>query len=124
MDGRVVSGLPAKMRSLRTLAALLAIAAIGLAAWLFLREPSANDLIQVPDGFELQLAAGPPLVERPIVGAFDEQGRLYVAESSGSNDKVEKQLQEKPHSILRREDIDGDGYFDNRVIFSDRMMFP
>ncbi len=113
------------MTSPRTLAALLGFAAIGLVAWLLLRAPhSAYDLIQLPEGFELQIAAAPPLVERPIVAAFDEQGRLYVAESSGSNDKVEKQLQEKPHSILRLEDTDDDGYFDKRVVFADRMMFP
>src|SRR5207244_2920398 len=69
-------------------------------------------------------AAGLPLVDRPIVADFDEQGRLYVAESSGSNDKVEKQLQEKPHRILRLEDTDGDGRFDKRTVFADRMMFP
>ena len=53
----------------------------------------------LPDGFELELVAGPPLVDRPIVADFDEQGRLYVADSSGSNDKVQIQLQEKtaPH---------------------------
>ena len=125
MDGRVVSLRTGKMTSLRTLAALLAIAVTCLLVWLFLREPhSAKDLIQVPEGFELQLAATPPLVERPIVGAFDEQGFLYVAESSGSNDKVEKQLQEKPHSILRLEDSDDDGTFDKRIVFADRMMFP
>src|SRR5260221_12832170 len=49
----------------------------------------------VPDGFEVQLVAGPPLVDRPITADFDEQGRLYVTDSSGSNDKVDKQLQEK-----------------------------
>ncbi len=125
MDGRVVSGIPGKVRYLGAFAALFGIAAIGLVGWLFLGEPdSAIDLIRVPEGFELQLAAGPPLVERPIVAAFDEQGRLYVAESSGSNEKVEKQLQKKPHSILRLEDVDGDGTFDTRVVFADRMMFP
>ena len=41
--------------------------------------------------------AGPPLTLRPITADFDEQGRLYVAESSGSNDPVKKQLAEKPH---------------------------
>ena len=28
------------------------------------------------DGFEIELVAGPPLVDRPIVADFDEQGRL------------------------------------------------
>ncbi len=125
MDGRLVSFRTGKVTSLKTLAALIATAVISLAIWLLLKERhSVNDLIQVPEGFELQLAAAPPLVQRPIVAAFDEQGFLYVAESSGSNDKVEKQLREKPHSILRLEDTDDDGYFDKRVVFADRMMFP
>ncbi len=68
--------------------------------------------------------AGPPLVERPIVAAFDDDGRLYVAESSGSNDPVEKQLEMRPHRIVRLEDVDGDGKFDRRTVFADRMMFP
>src|SRR5881396_2530736 len=87
---------------------------------------SANQAmtLTVPPGFQVERAAGPPLVDRPIVADFDEQGRLYVAESSGSNDKVEKQLQEKPHRILRLEDTDGDGRFDKRTVFADHMMFP
>ena len=44
----------------------------------------------LPDGFTLDVAAGPPLVDRPITADFDELGRLYVADSSGSNDKVER----------------------------------
>ena len=68
--------------------------------------------------------AGPPLVDRPITAAFDEQGRLYVADSSGSNDNVQKQLAERPHRIVRLEDTDGDGTFDTRTMFADKMMFP
>src|SRR3954447_3794106 len=78
----------------------------------------------LPAGLEVELAAGPPLVERPIVADFDEQGRLYVADSSGSNEKVEEQLRKKPHRIVRLEDTDGDGRFDRRTVFADRMMFP
>ncbi len=46
----------------------------------------------LPDGFTLEQIAGPPLVRSPICMDFDEQGRLYVADSSGSNDPVKKQL--------------------------------
>jgi putative membrane-bound dehydrogenase-like protein len=81
-------------------------------------------LLKVPEGFSIELVAGSPLVERPIVAAFDEEGQLYVAESSGSNDPVEKQLAERPHRIVRLEDADGDGRFDRRTVFADRMMFP
>ena len=78
----------------------------------------------LPDGLQIDLVAGPPLIERPIHADFDEQGRLYVAESSGSNDPVLKQLQEKPHRVVRLEDTDGDGKFDKRTIFADKLMFP
>jgi len=79
---------------------------------------------KLPGGFEIELVAGPPLTERPICCDFDEQGRLYVAESSGSNDKVQVQLEQRPHRILRLEDTDGDGRFDRRTEFADKMMFP
>lgn len=78
----------------------------------------------VPAGFVIELVAGPPLVERPINADFDEQGRLYVSDSSGSNDKLDVQLQKKPHRIVRLEDTDGDGKFDKSVVFADQMMFP
>lgn len=78
----------------------------------------------VPDGFEIELIAGPPLVNRPIEADFDELGRLYVTDSSGSNEKVQKQLETKPHRIVRLEDTDGDGKFDKSIEFADRMMFP
>lgn len=80
--------------------------------------------ITVPDGFAIEIAAGPPLVERPMIIDMDDEGGLYVAESSGSNDDVQQQLAERPHSILRLEDVDGDGRYDRRTVFADRMMFP
>src|SRR5215813_14481136 len=61
----------------------------------------ATQTLTVPDGFEVEQVAGPPLVDRPISASFDEQGRLYVTDSSGSNDKPDKQLVEKPHRVLR-----------------------
>lgn len=78
----------------------------------------------IPSGFELKLATKPGLTERPIVVDFDEDGHLFVAESSGTNDNVQKQLEDKPHSILRLSDTDNDGVFDRRTVFADRMMFP
>jgi putative membrane-bound dehydrogenase-like protein len=85
---------------------------------------STEQVLTVPAGFSIERVAGPPLVNRPIVADFDEDGRLYVADSSGSNDKVEKQLADKPHRIVRLEDKNGDGRFDSSVVFADKMMFP
>ena len=84
----------------------------------------AQQTLTVPDGFEVELVAGPPLVDRPIIADFDEQGRLYVADSAGVNDKPDKQLQNPQHRIVRLEDTDGDGRFDKSVVFADKMMFP
>ena len=78
----------------------------------------------VPDGFVIEEVAGNGLAPRPITADFDEMGRLYVADSSGSNEAVEIQLEKKPHRIVRLEDTDGDGVFDESVVFADRMMFP
>jgi putative membrane-bound dehydrogenase-like protein len=78
----------------------------------------------LPVGFDIELVAGPPLVNRPIVADFDEEGRLYVADSSGSNDRVTDQLRQRPHRIVRLEDTRGDGRFDRSGVFAERMMFP
>jgi putative membrane-bound dehydrogenase-like protein len=78
----------------------------------------------LPVGFDIELVAGPPLVNRPITADFDEEGRLYVSDSSGSNDKVDVQLKTKPHRIVRLEDTTGTGKFDRATVFADKMMFP
>ena len=107
--------------------ALGLVTATGVALTLAVATPEASlpaTALHVPAGFEVKLVAGPPLVNRPIEADFDEQGRLYVTDSSGSSDKAEKQLEEKPHRIVRLEDKDGDGVFDTSVVFADRMMFP
>ncbi|HUS36631.1 MAG TPA: PVC-type heme-binding CxxCH protein [Verrucomicrobiae bacterium] len=78
----------------------------------------------LPEGFTIDLAASSPLVDRPIEADFDDKGRLYVTDSSGSNDKAEKQLADKPHRVVRLEDTNGDGKYDKSVVFADKMMFP
>lgn len=87
-------------------------------------EPPGLAHLSVPEGYEVVVAAAQPLVERPMIVDMDDAGRLYVAESSGSNAPVEEQLAEKPHSILRLEDRDGDGVYDSRTVFADKLMLP
>ena len=83
-----------------------------------------NQTFTVPDGFTVERVAGPPLVNRPIEASFDEQGRLYVTDSSGSNARVPEQIKNPTHRIVRLEDTDGDGKIDKSVVFADKMMFP
>ncbi|MEO6244203.1 MAG: PVC-type heme-binding CxxCH protein [Opitutaceae bacterium] len=80
--------------------------------------------LTVPDGFTVELVAGPPLVNRPIAIAFDERGRLYAADSSGLSDRAPIQFEQKPHRIMRLEATHGDGRFDRATEFADKMMFP
>jgi len=78
----------------------------------------------LPQEFEVELVAAAPLVERPVHADFDEQGRLYVADSSGSNDKPAEQLKNPTHRIVRLTDSDGDGKFDHSTVFADQVPFP
>ena len=66
----------------------------------------------------------PPLVDRPIEADIDETGALYVSNSSGSNDPAQKQLETRPHSILKLRDVDGDGVFETLTVFADGLMCP
>lgn len=78
----------------------------------------------LPVGFEIEQVAGPPLVNRPIVADFDDQGRLYAADSSGTNDPVEQQMAKKPHRVVRLEDSKGTGHFDKQTVYAEHLMFP
>ena len=81
--------------------------------------------MQVAPGFEVTVAAAPPLVRYPMMACFDPQGRLYIAESDGRNlttkEEIEKEL---PRFVRRLVDSDGDGVFDDSTIFADKMTMP
>ncbi|MBY0460906.1 MAG: hypothetical protein K2V38_26600, partial [Gemmataceae bacterium] len=78
----------------------------------------------LPEGFSIEVAAGADIAPRPIAAALDEKGRLYVTDSSGSNENVKIQLEKKPHRILRLESTKGDGKFDKQTVFVKNVMFP
>lgn len=79
---------------------------------------------QLPPGFTIEQVAGPPLVQHPTMGCFDDRGRLYICDGPGDNLYAKDLLAQLPHSIKRLEDTDGDGKFDRVVTFADKMVFP
>jgi putative membrane-bound dehydrogenase-like protein len=80
--------------------------------------------LHVPEGFTVEIAAGPELSSYPMFMEFDEQGRLFIAESSGM-DKSGKEMQAEPECmILMLEDVDGDGVFDRRTVYADKLSLP
>ncbi len=80
--------------------------------------------MQIPDDYEIELVAGPPLVKHPMLAAFDDRGRLFVAETDGENLRKEELLETRNRFIRMLEDTDGDGKFDKSTIFADNMVMP
>jgi len=75
--------------------------------------------ITVPEGFRVTLFAGEPDVSQPISTAFDERGRLWVAECYSYESSGGPWKSAVRDRILVFEDADGDGTFDKRTIFWD-----
>ncbi len=80
--------------------------------------------LRVPEGFHVELAAGPPLVTHPTMACFDDQGRLYVCNNAGVNMGNEELEEHLPNAIHRLVDTDGDGKFDSFTVFADKLTVP
>ena len=79
----------------------------------------AAKAMTVPEGFRVTLFAGEPDVHQPIGFTVDDRGRLWVAESYSYPIRVpEGQARDQ---ILIFEDTDGDGHFDSRKVFADKL---
>ena len=89
------------------------------------RRPMANGLppteaaaaMTVPPGFTVKLLAAEPDVRQPIAMAFDDRGRLWVAEANSY--PVRLPDEEARDRILIFEDTNGDDVFDSRKVFID-----
>ncbi len=73
----------------------------------------------VPEGFHVTLFAGEPDVVQPIAAALDDRGRLWVAEAYSYPRRVDDS--QAKDRILIFEDSDGDGSFDSRKVFYDKL---
>ncbi len=73
----------------------------------------------VPEGFQVSLFAGEPDVQQPISFCIDDRGRLWVAEAYNY-----PQHGTKPGDrIVILEDTNGDGRFDRRTVFHDKLNY-
>jgi putative membrane-bound dehydrogenase-like protein len=112
----LIPGSPLLRFHLVLLAALLPPAVTGKAA---------DDLgPRVPPGFVVERAATDSSVRFPMFAAFDDRGRLFVAESSGLDLYAEIAAGTRKCRIRLLEDRDGDGRFEASRIFADRLVFP
>jgi putative membrane-bound dehydrogenase-like protein len=86
------------------------------------REECATFRLQ--KGFHAELVACEPDVVDPVAMAFDEDGRLYVAEMRGYPNAGVATGNISSGRIVRLEDRDGDGYFETATVFADGLRFP
>jgi mono/diheme cytochrome c family protein len=76
-------------------------------------------------GYQLELVAAEPLVVDPIFAEFDGNGRLWVVEMQGyAVGKPMVNMTEPVGDIAILEDTDGDGIFDKRTVFQDKLVLP
>jgi len=80
---------------------------------------------KVAAGFRLELVAAEPLVHEPVAMSFDADGRLWVAEMRGYMPNVDGKGEDQPvGDVVVLEDSDGDGRFDKRTVFLDKLVLP
>src|SRR5579872_1088320 len=79
----------------------------------------AAKAMTLPEGFTVTAFAGEPDIVQPIAMTIDDRGRLWVAEAYAYPIKVPHD--EARDRILIFEDVDGDGKFDKRTVFADKL---
>ncbi len=76
-------------------------------------------------GYRIELVAAEPLVQSPVAIAFDEAGRMYVAENRGYPDPLQGEPPRPPEGVIARlTDTDGDGRYDTRTEFATGLGYP
>lgn len=88
------------------------------------REPAeAERTFESLHGFQMQLVAAEPLVTDPVAAAFDENGRLFVAEMIDY--PIPPDSGRAPLGRVRLlSDHDGDGRYEHSTIFADAIVWP
>src|SRR5437763_16333533 len=116
------------LRHVRTTAAWAIGVLAGLAALTAGGPPAKNAAAKyrVPPGYVVEQVAAFPLVRYPLFAAFDDRGRLFVAEGTGTNLPGEEllKLRKQLGRITLLEDVDGNGTFDRARTFADGLTFP
>ncbi len=83
------------------------------------RTPAEQTLAQMylPEGFRAELIVAEPDLHQPVAFAFDERGRIWVAEAHSYPTK--RPAGQGLDKIVVFEDRDGDGKFETRKVFAE-----
>jgi putative membrane-bound dehydrogenase-like protein len=83
-------------------------------------EESANSF-SLPEGVDVKVWAGEPMVQNPIAMAWDKKGRMWIAENyTYGSRKIRFDLSLRDRVIVLS-DTDGDGQADTRKVFTDKV---
>jgi putative membrane-bound dehydrogenase-like protein len=88
----------------------------------FLKPEEAVSKMAIPPGFEVSVFASEPDIAEPIAFCFDERGRMWIAE----NFNYRTRKNHTPDTVSRiqiLEDSNGDGVFDAKKTFTDKLTF-
>ena len=85
-------------------------------------EESVKHMV-MPKGFEARLFAAEPDIAKPLCMAWDQRGRLWIAESTDYPNNLKK-VGAGDDRIKICEDTDGDGRADKFTIFADKLSIP
>jgi putative membrane-bound dehydrogenase-like protein len=81
---------------------------------------AARESLRVAPGFRVDLAAGENLLASPVAIAWDEDGRLFVAEMRGYSEHRDERL----GRIRLLTDTDDDGVYDRADVFAAGLAWP
>jgi putative membrane-bound dehydrogenase-like protein len=84
-----------------------------------------NSGLHLPEGYEIEVVAGPDLVDYPMFATLDESGRLFVFESTGNvYEQSQDAIDDPKFRIKLLVDEDQDGIYDKATVFADQLSFP
>ncbi len=88
----------------------------------FLKPDEAIAKMTIPDGFEVKAFVAEPDIGEAIAFCFDEKGRLWTLENYNYQTRRAHST-DKRNRIQIFEDVDGDGVFDKKKLFTDQLTF-
>ncbi|MBK1827634.1 DUF7133 domain-containing protein [Haloferula rosea] len=91
----------------------------------FLSKSEALESIELPDGYRLELILSEPLVEEPVMTAWDGNGAMYVVQMRTYMQDIDASGEKDSKSVITRHvDTNGDGRYDKHSIFAKDLKLP
>jgi putative membrane-bound dehydrogenase-like protein len=100
----------------------------GEGQWQLIQKPltpeASMQRLVVPGGFAVELVAADPEIRKPIAMAWDERGRLWLAETLDYPNVLRDPGAPGRDRLLICDDRDGDGRMDTFTVFADGLNIP